>query len=209
MKNTKKLFIYIFLSVLITLFITNIYLKADNGYFKYMSVALTNSKEEISTTYYFDTLETLKKEFMENPDYYNDTYNIYLEMIPDDIENKDKFIVPYISSVLDPTLNTLAIKHQLNIYFQVCIASIALGILIYVVTHVSFKFSWLKLILGYIICLIITCLAGALVIGIKGVIHFHLLKYILATILIYAVIIGINFISQKNRINKLNKELNK
>ena len=209
MKNTKKLFIYIFFSVLITLFITNIYIKADNGYFKYMSVALTNSKEEISTTFYFDKLETIKKEFMENPDYYNNTYDRYLEMIPDDIENKDMFILPYISSVLEPTLDSLAIKHELNIYSQACIASIALGVLIYVVTHASFKFSWLKLILGYVICLIITCLAGALVIGIKGVIHFHLVKYIFATILIYAVIIGINFISQKNRINKLNKELNK
>ena len=178
MKLGKKLFVYILVSVLIALFITSIFIKVENGYFEYLAIALTNSQDEIAIDNYTTALESLKKDFIENEEYYKDMYDHYISMIPENIENKDMFIIPFIANVVQPTLNTLSFKYNLGLYAQALTSGIILGILVYVVINANFKFSWLKLILGFIICLVIAFLTGALIIGIKNVVIFHLSKYI-------------------------------
>jgi len=212
MKNFKKLFIYIFISILITLFACNIWLKFDSGYFEKFSIAITNSNEEILVDEFNSNVLALKESFINDEataHIFKETYDSYYSLIPADVENKDAFLVALITTVLEPAIETLAIKYEMAYYAQALIAGIILGTVIYFIININFKFSWLKLLLGFIVFLAIIFITGGLVIGIENVIHFHLTKYIFWSIVAYAIIIGVNLTSQKIKINILNKNLNK
>lgn len=211
MKKFKKLFVYIFISVLVTLFVSNIWFKIDSGYFNYFAIAITNSEEEILVDDFFAKTLALKEDFAED-EYmatsFKESYDRYYSLIPDDVENKEAYLLAFILNVISPTMEILQVKYEMQYYTQAFIAGLILGILIYLIINISFKFSWLKLLLGFVIFIAIIFLAGGLIIGIENVIHFHLLKYIVWSIIAYALLIGLNLISQKIKISKLNKNLN-
>jgi len=207
MRKFKKLFIYIFISVLLTLFVTNICLKIDSGYFENFAVAITNSEEEILDIASNAALELANDDTMLSS--FQETYDYYYSNIPANVENKEGYVLAQLININLNYGETFRIKQEIQIYTQSLIAGIIFGIFLYIITAINLKHSWLRLLLGFVIFITVIFIAGGFAIGIENVIHFHLTKYILWSIVGYTVIIGINLLIQKVKINKLNKTLNK
>lgn len=207
MNKFKKLFIYVFISVILTLSVTNICLKIDSGYFENFVVAITNSENEIH-----DLANNAALELADNSEMlstFQETYNSYYANVPDNVENKEGYVLAHILNINLNYVETFRIKQETQLYTQALIAGIIFGVFLYIITTINLKFTWLRLLLGFIIFLTVALLAGAFVIGIENVIHFHLIKYIFWSIVSYAIIILINLFIQKIKINKLNRNLNK
>ena len=207
MNKFKKLFVYIFIGVILTLSVTNIYLKIDSGYFENFVVAITNSENEIH-----DLANNAALELADNSEMlstFQETYNSYYANVPDNVENKEGYVLAHILNINLNYVETLRIKQEIQIYTQALIAGIIFGVFLYIITTINLKFTWLRLLLGFIIFLTVALLAGAFIIGIENVIHFHLIKYIFWSIVSYAIIIVINLFIQKIKIKKLNSNLNK
>ena len=211
MKKFKKLFVYILISVLVALFVSNILIKIDNGYFGHFAIAITNSEEEILVDDFFAKTLSLKETFAKD-EYmstnFKEAYDRYYSLIPDDVENKEAYFLALILNVISPTMEILQVKYEMQYYIQAFIVGLILGIIIYLIINIKFKFSWLKLLLGFVVFITIIFLVGGFIIGIENIIYFHLLKYIVWSIITYTLLIGLNLISQKIKIIKLNKNLN-
>ena len=207
MRKFKKLFIYIFISVLLTQFVTNICLKIDDNYFENFTIAITNSEEEL-----LDIASNAAVELAHDDDMlssFQETYDYYYSNIPANVENKEGYVLAHLININLNYVEIFRIKQEIQIYTQSLIAGIIFGLFLYIISTINLKFTWLRLLLGFVIFLAVALLAGGFVIGIKYVIYFHLAKYILWSLVAYIVIIGINLVAQKIKINKLNNNLNK
>lgn len=207
MKIFKKLFVYIFITVLVTLAITNITLKINSGYFNDFSIILTTPEDEIYNIYYQDALDFSKDTQLLEA--YQKSFESAYENVPEHIEDKEGYILFNTYFVTEGYRRAINLKTEITYYTQALVAGIIIGTFIYLVTNLTLKLTWLKLILGFAIFFIIVILGGSILIGFKNIIDFHLGKYIFWSIVAYALSLLANLGIQKMKINKLNKKLNK
>lgn len=205
MKSFKKLSLYIIFSVVISLVLCNIVLKIDSDYFSILHTALTNSEDEIIDQS-SKNLNNLAND-IEILNLFQETYDYYYSYVPENVQNKEGYLLAELYNIYLPTVKILTVQHAFYCYLQALVLGLILGVVVYLIINLNFKFSLLKLLLGAITFVIIVFLIGGFIIGFKNVIRFHLLKYIVWSIISYIAIILINFAAQKNRINKLNQSL--